>query len=87
MRYSIPKGSPTHALNYKGEAVAINVPMTAVAILRKGSVFLYLNSRDNTAKQFIVSYGLEVKSFNSLQYAGAEFEHCAEHEAKCNSNS
>jgi hypothetical protein len=81
MNYSIPKGSPTHARNYLGEQVAVNVPMSAVAILRKGSVFLYLNSRDNTAKQFIVSYGLQVKSFNSLQYASAEFENCAAHEA------
>jgi len=80
MQFQIPKGSPTHALNYKHVAVAVNVPMSAVAILQKGSVFLYLNATDNRAKQFIVSYGLHVKDFSSLQYAGAEFEDCTAHE-------
>lgn len=84
MNYSIPNGSPTHALNYKGEAVAVNVPLSAVAILQKGSVYLYLNARDNRAKRFIVSYGLHVEDFSSLQYAGAEFENCVAHEKECN---
>jgi len=61
--------------NYLGEETEIGLPFDATAILQSGDVFLYV--RENPPqRKFLVSYGLQVKTFQTLEKAGFDFDAC-----------
>lgn len=75
--------TPKTYKNYLGKETEISIPFDATAILQNGDVFLYVREKVSQRK-FIVSYGLQVNAFQTLEKAGFEFDTCVKHQEKCN---